>query len=57
MGELTRGVGTFIVRNLVIGLDMFSGMCSENLPKTVAIIPVTTFYSLVASFAGLVVLA
>ena len=56
MEGLTRGVGIFIVRNLVIGLDAFSGVCSENFPKMVAIIPVTTFYSLVASLAGLVIL-
>ena len=57
MEGLTRGVGVFIIGDLVIGLDMFSGVCSENPPKTVAIVPVTTFYSLVASFASLVVLA
>ena len=56
MEGLTRGVGTFIVRNLVIGLNMFSGACSENFPKTVAIVPVATFYSLATSFASLVVL-
>ena len=57
MEGLTRGVGIFIVRNLVIGLDAFSGACSENFPKMVAIIPVTTFYSLASSLASLVVLA
>ena len=57
MGGLTRGVGIFIIRNLVIGLDTFSGACSENLPKMVAIVPVTTFYSLAASFASLIILA
>ena len=57
MEGLTKGVGIFIIRNLVIGLDTFSGVCSENLPKTVVIVPVTTFYSLVASFASLIVLA
>ena len=57
MEGLTRSIGIFIVRNLVVGLDAFSGTCSENLPKTVAIIPVATFYSLAASFAGLIVLA
>ena len=57
MEGLTRGVGVFIVRNLVIGLDMFSGTCLETLPKTVAIIPVATFYNLATSFASLVILA
>ena len=57
MEGLTRGVGVFIIGNLVVGLNVFSGMCSENLPKTVAIIPVATFYNLVTSFAGLVILA
>ena len=57
MKGLTRGVSIFIVGNLVIGLDMFSGVCSENFPKTVAIIPITTFYSLAASLASLVILA
>ena len=57
MEELTKGVGTFIVRNLVIGLNVFSGACSENFPKTVAIVPVATFYSLATSFASLVILA
>ena len=57
MEGLTRGVGTFIVGNLVVGLDAFSGTCSENLPKAVAIIPVATFYSLATSFASLVILA
>ena len=54
---LTRGVGIFIVGNLVVGLDMFSGACSENFPQTVAIVPVTTFDSLAASLASLVILA
>ena len=57
MEGLTRGVGVFIIRNLVIGLDAFSGTCSENLPKAVAIIPVATFYNLATSFASLVILA
>ena len=54
---LTRGVGVFIIKNLVVGLDAFSGACLENLPKTVAIVPVTTFYGLAASLASLVILA
>ena len=54
---LTRGVGIFIVGNLVVGLDAFSGTCSENFPQTVAIVPVTTFNSLAASLASLVILA
>ena len=57
MGGLTRGVGTFIVRNLVIGLNTFGGACSENFPQTVVIVPVTTFNSLAASLASLVILA
>ena len=57
MEGLARGVGVFTVGNLVIGLDTFSGACSENLPKMVAIVPVTTFYSLAASFASLIILA
>ena len=57
MEGLTRGVSIFIVGNLVIGLDMFSGACSENFTKTVVIVPVATFYSLAASFASLVILA
>ena len=57
MEGLTRVVGTFIIGNLVVGLDVFSGTCSENLPKAVVIIPVATFYSLVTSFASLVILA
>ena len=57
MEGLTRGVGIFIIGNLVVGLDVFSGTCSENLPKMVAIIPVAIFYSLVTSFASLVILA
>ena len=57
MEGLTRGVSIFIVGNLVIGLDMFSGVCSENFPKTVVIIPITTFYSLAASLASLIILA
>ena len=57
MGGLTRGVGTFIVGNLVIGLDAFGGACSENVPQMVAIVPVAAFYSLVASLASLVILA
>ena len=35
---------------------MLSGVCSENFTESVAIIPVTTFYSLTASFASLVIL-
>ena len=54
---LTRGVGIFIVGNLVVGLDAFSGACLENLPQTVAIVPVTTFDGLAASLASLVILA
>ena len=57
MEGLTRGVGTFIVENLVVGLDVFSGTCSENLPKMLAIVPVATFYSLATSFASLVILS
>ena len=57
MEGLTRGVSTFIIRNLVIGLNTFSGACSENFPKTVAIVPVATFYSLVTSFASLIILS
>ena len=57
MEGLTRGVGVFIVGNLVIGLDTFSGACSENFPKTVVIVPVATLYSLATSFASLVILA
>ena len=53
----TSGVGIFIVRNLVVGLDAFSGMCLENLPQTVAIVPVTTFNGLAASLASLIILA
>ena len=54
---LTRGVGIFIVGNLVVGLDAFSGTCSENFPEAVAIVPVTTFDGLAASLASLVILA
>ena len=54
---LTRGVDIFIVRNLVVGLDAFSGACSENFPKAVAIVPVTTFDGLAASLASLIILA
>ena len=57
MWGLTRGVGIFIVGNLVVGLDVFSGACSENFPKVVAIVPVTTFDSLAASLASPVILA
>ena len=57
MGGLTRGVGTFIIRNLVIGLNTFGGVCSENFPQMVAIVPVAAFYSLATSFASLVILA
>ena len=53
---LTRGVGIFIVGNLVVGLDAFSGVCLENFPQMVAIVPVTTFDGLVASLASLVIL-
>ena len=56
MGGLTRGIGVFIVRNLIVGLDVFGGVCLENIPKTVAIVPVTTFYSLAASLASLIIL-
>ena len=56
MEGITRGVGVFIIGNLVIGLNTFSGACSENFPKTAAIVPVATFYSLAASFASLVIL-
>ena len=57
MWGLTGGVGIFIVGNLVVGLDAFSGACSENFSQTVAIIPVTTFNGLAASLASLVILA
>jgi len=57
MEGLTRGVGTFIVGNLVVGLDAFSGACSENFPQTVAIVPVTTFDGLTTSLTSLVILA
>ena len=57
MGGLTRGVGTFIVGNLVNGLNAFGGACSENVPQTVAIVPVAAFYSLSTSFASLVILS
>ena len=57
MGGLTRGVGTFIVRNLVIGLNAFGGACSENFPQTVAIVPVAAYYSLLTSFTSLVILS
>ena len=56
MGGLTRGVGTFIIGNLVIGLNTFGGACSENLSQMVAIVPVAPFKSLAASLASLVIL-
>ena len=55
MQGLTRCVSIFIIRNLVIGLDAFSWASLENLSKSVAIIPVTTFDGLTAPLAGLVV--
>ena len=57
MEGLTRGVSVFIIGNLVIGLDVFSGVCSENFSQTVAIVPVTTFDGLAASLASLILLA
>ena len=36
---------------------MFGGVCSENFAKSVVIVPITTFYGLMASISGLVVLA
>ena len=42
---------------MVVGLDAFSGACSENFPQTVAIVPVTTFDGLAASLASLIILA
>ena len=56
MEGLTRHVSIFIVGHLVIGLDAFSGVCLENFPKSVVIVPVSTFYSLTAPFASLVIL-
>ena len=41
---------------MVVGLDTFSGTCLEDIPQTVAIVPVT-FNGLVASLASLVILA
>ena len=35
---------------------MFGGVCSENFAKLVAIVPITTFYGLMAPIAGLVIL-
>ena len=54
---LTRCVSIFIVGHLLIGLGVFSGVCSENLSKLVVIVPVTTFYGLMAPFASLVIVA
>ena len=42
---------------MVVGLDAFSGACSENFPQAVAIVPVTTFDGLTTFLASLVILA
>ena len=46
----------FIVGNQVLCLGTLSGVCLENFTESVVIIPVTTFHSLTAPFASLIIL-